>query len=377
MYTFSMRNKVSLIIAFISIALYVVAIGIGVIRTLAGMSERRTLAQREFYDLADIASSAGALGFMEEPFKDALRDAVAASQTLQAIIVTGPYGAEFTYERDNNGIIAWEGDTPRFQRRFGVSRNLHFSPLRVNGLRNATIQAVSALLDYSAFSRILLQSLFLVLASTVLSATTLLAYHIRDRKAALVPDAMRETSPPGQEAFGGGGLAASAKDESETWIKEKLDAELGICSITDKDLALILMELRLATGSGDDAGMNRKVADRARQFFSRPDSVHERGDRGLAIILSGETLEGAFSKAARFHNQIVTEFPELFPHANDLRVGVSSRNKRLIRANRLFLEASRALDKANLEPTSPIVAFRSDPEKYKAFVQSRKKSAGA
>jgi hypothetical protein len=97
----------------------------------------------------------------------------------------------------------------------------------------------------------------------------------------------------------------------------------------------------------------------------------------LAIILSGETLEDAFSRAAEFHNLIVTEYPELFPHANDLRVGISSRNKRLIRANRLFLEASRALDKANLEPTFPIVAFKSDPEKYRAFVQSRKKPAGA
>jgi hypothetical protein len=372
-----MRNKVSSIVAFISIAVYAAALGIGVVRTLAGMQERRTLAQREFYDLADIASSAGTLGFMEEPFKDALRDAVAASQTLQAVIVTGPYGAEFTYERDNNGIIAWEGDTPRFQRRFGVSRNPHFSPLRVNGLRNATIQAVSAALDYSAFSRILLQSLFLVLGATVLSAATLLAYHVKGRKAALVSDAPGKNSPPEQAA--GSGPAKPAKEDSETWIKEKLDAELGICSITDKDLALILMELSLTAGfgSGDNAEVNRKVADRARQFFNRPDSVHERGERGLAVILSGETLEAAFSRAAEFHNLIVTEYPELFPHANDLRIGIGSRNKRLIRANRLFLEASRALDKANLEPTSPIVAFKSDPEKYKAFVQSRKKSAGA
>jgi hypothetical protein len=372
-----MRNKVSSIIACISIALYAAAIGIGVIRVLAGMNERRALAQREFYDLADVASSAGALGFMEESFKDALRDAVASSQTLQAVIVTGPYEAEFTYERDNNGLIVWEGVTPRFQRRFGVSRNPHFSPLRVNGLRNATIQAVSAPLDYAAFSRILLQSLALVAGATLLSAATLLVYHVRGRKAALVSDAMRETYPPAAPA--GSGPAKPAGEDSETWITEKLDAELGICSITDKDLALILMEFSLAAGSatGSGDGVNRKVADRARQFFNRQDSVHERGERGLAVILSGKTLEEAFSGAAEFHNLIVTEFSELFPHANDLRVGISSRNKRLIRANRLFLEASRALDRANLEPTSPIVAFKSDPAKYQAFVRCRKKTSGA
>jgi GGDEF domain-containing protein len=370
-----MRNKVSSIIAFISIALYAAAIGIGIIRILAGVNERRVVAQREFYDLADVASSAGALGFMDEPFKDAVRDAVVASQTLQAVIITGPFGAEFTYDRDNTGIIAWEGDTPRFQRRFGVSRNPHFSPLRVDGLRNATIQAVSATIDYAAFSRILLQSLFLVLASVILSAVTMLIYHIKG-KDALVSEKMQEIYPSKPEQAAASvepGPTEPAKDDREARIQEKLDAELGICSITDKDLALILMELSLTAGFGvgDDASVNRKVVARARQFFDSQALVYERGGRGLALILSGEGLEETFSKARQFHDLIITELPELFPHKNDLRLGISSRNKRLVRANRLLLEASRALDKANLEPESPIVAFKSDPEKYKTFVRSQ------
>jgi hypothetical protein len=365
-----MRNKVSSIIAFISIALYAAAIGIGLVRTLAGVNQRRALAQREFYDLADVASSAGALGFMEEPFKDAVRDAVAGSQTLQAVIVTGPFGAEFTWERYNNGLVAWEGDSPRFQRRFGVSRNPHFSPLRVEGLRNATIQAVSALIDYAAFSRILLQSLFLVLAALVLSATTLLISQARGKNAALVSDALRETYPP-QPDTAPPGPAEPARDGGERGIQVKLDAELGICSLTDKDLALILMEFSLTAGFGvgDDMNVSLKVADMAGQFFGGHALVYERGERGLALILSGEGLEETLSKARRFHELIITELPDLFPYKNDLRIGVSSRNKRLVRANRLLLEASRALDKANLEPESPIVAFKSDPEKYKAFVQ--------
>jgi GGDEF domain-containing protein len=368
-----MGNKISSIIAFISIALYVAAVGIGAVRIIAGINERRALAQREFYDLADVASSAGALGFMEDPFKDAVRDAVAASQTLQAVIITGPFGAEFTHERDNNGIIAWEGDTPRFQSRFGSSRNPHFSPLRVNGLRNATIQAVSSTIDYPAYSRILLQSLFLVLAAAILSATTLLAYHIKGKNAAPVSDKLQEIYPPKPEPAGVPvDPALSAGGDGETRIREKLDSELGVCSITDKDLALILMELSLTAGfgAGDDAGVKRKVVDRARQFFAIRDAVQERAGRGLAVILSGEGLEEALSMARQFHGLIITELPELFPYKNDLRIGVSSRNGRLIRANRLFLEASRALDKAN--PESPIVAFKSDLEKYNAFVRSKK-----
>jgi hypothetical protein len=371
-----MRNKISSIIAFISIALYVAAIGIGLVQILADVNERRRVAQEEFGDLADIASSAGALGFMNERFKDAVRDAVAGSQTLQAVIITGPLGAEFTWERGDNGLITLEGDTPRFQRRLGVSRNFHFSPLRVDGLRNTTIQAVSTIIDYSAFSLILRQSLLLVLAAVILSAVTLLIGHIRGKNAALVSDTMRGTYPQ-PEVPGAPGPAEAARNDGETRIQDKLDAELGICSITDKDLSLILMELSLTAGFGvgDGASVNRKVADKAGQFFDSQAQVYERGGRGLALILSGKGLEEAFSRARQFHDLIITELPELFPHKNDLRIGISSRNRRLVRANRLLLEASRALDKANLEPESPIVAFKSDPEKYKAFVQSRKNAA--
>ncbi|MDR3122828.1 MAG: hypothetical protein LBU16_03505 [Treponema sp.] len=365
-----MRAKVSSIIAFISIVVYAAALGIGLVRILAGVNERRAVAQREFYDLADTASSAGTLGFMEERFKDAVRDAVNASRTLLAVIVTGPFGAEFTYERDNNGIIAWEGDTPRFQRRFGVSRNPHFSPLRVNGLRNATIQAVSAAIDYPAFSRILLQSLFLVLAATVLSAVTLVIPRGKGKGAA--SDTMRKNDPPAPEQAGPD-PAKPAREDDEAGMQKKLDTELGICSITDKDLALILMELSLTAGFGVDDDVNRKVADRARQFFNSQDSVYERSRREAAVILPGEGLEDVLSRAKQFHDLILTELPDLFPRKNDLRIGISSRNKRLVRANRLLLEASRALEKANLEP-DPIVAFKSDPEKYKAFVQGREKT---
>jgi hypothetical protein len=364
-----MRNKVSSIVALISILLYAAALGIGAIRIIAGINERRAVAQREFYDLADIASSAGALGFMEERFKDAVRDAVVASKTLQAVIITGPFGAEFTYERDDNGLIAWEGDAPRFQRRFGVSRNPHFSPLRVDGLRNATIQAVSAGIDYPAFSRILLQSLFLVLAAALLSAITLLIYHIKRKNAALVSGKMQKIYAPKPKQAGA--PPDMAKDDA--LIREKLDADLGICSIADEDLTLILME----RGIVEDDGVNRKLADRAGEFFNSPDSVFERGGRGLAVILSGEGLEEGFSRAKQFHNLILADFPELSGGGDGLRMGISSRNNRLIRADRLFFEASGALDKAGPEPESPIVAFKSDPEKYKAFVQDRKKTGEA
>jgi hypothetical protein len=281
---------------------------------------------------------------------------------------------EFTYERDNNGLIAWEGDSPRFQRRFGVSRNPHFSPLRVEGMRNTTIQALSRTVDYPGFARILLQSLLLVLAAAMLSVITLLITHIRGKKSALVSGKMQETYAPKPEQAGAvSDTAPQDTAAGETLLTEKLDTDLGICAISDEDLTLILME----SGPAAVSGLDRKLADRAGEFFHSPDSVFERDGRGLAVILSGAGLEEGFSRAKQFHNLILTEFPALFPGRDSLRMGISSRNNRLVRADRLLLEASQALRKAGPEPESPIVAFKSDPDKYRALALDRKKTGGA
>jgi hypothetical protein len=366
-----MRVKITSIIALTSIVLYVAAIGTGVIRIIASINERRSIAKEEFYDLVDIASSAGVLGFMEEPFKDAVRDAVTGSKTIQGIIVTGPFGAEFTFERGNNGIIAWEGDTPRFQRRFGISRNPHFNTLRVNGIRNATITAVSDEIDYPVFSLILKQSLFLILVAVLLSAVTQLICSIRNNKAStMVSDKVRRTYPTGAAEKKQPPIRSSAGMESHT--KERLDSKLQSCSAAEQDLALILMELSLTAGFavGDDSSVYRKFTDRALQFFGNRDLIFERGDRGISIILPGSSLEDGFEKAKQFHNLMLTSLPEIFPHRSDLRIGISARSGRLLGSDRLLLEASRALEKTNLAPESPIIAFKSDIEKYRAFVKS-------
>lgn len=359
-----------------SIILYAAAIGTGVIRIIAGINERRGIAKREFYDLGDIASSAGVLGFMEEPFKDAVRDAVTGSKTIQGVIVTGPFGAEFTFERGNNGIIAWEGDTPRFQRRFGISRNPHFDTLRVDGIRNATITAVSSDIDYPVFSLILKQSLLLILAAVFLSTVTLLICSIRSNKASItVSDKIGRTYPTGAAEKKQPPIRSNAGMESHT--KERLDSELRNCSAVEQDLVFILMELSLTAGFavGDDSSVYRKFTDRALQFFGNRDLIFERGERGISIILPGSSLEEGVEKVKQFHNLMLAGLPEIFPDRTDLRIGISARSGRLLGSDRLLLEASRALEKTNLAPESPIIAFKSDIEKYRAFVKATEKKA--
>jgi hypothetical protein len=51
-------------------------------------------------------------------------------------------------------------------------------------------------------------------------------------------------------------------------------------------------------------------------------------------------------------------------------VGISSRNKRSVSASRLHTEVRAAWKKAASEEGSQIIAFRSDPDKFREFLSS-------
>jgi hypothetical protein len=377
-----MRIKVSSIIAVISIVLYAAAIGSGGIQIITGINERRALARTEFYGLVDTASRAGEQGFMEEPFKTAVRNAVTGSKTLQAVIITVDGAVDFTFDREDRGLIIREGNTARFRTRFGFSRDPHSRPLRVDGARNTVIKAVSNDIDSSAIPPILIQSLLLVLAAVVLSIVTLLFSSSEEGKkkaAAPIPEEPEEPEEIREAADQEPDFSEEPLEDipsvSPPTIREKLDEELGRCTDADQDLTLIFMELSLGAGSGigDDAVVYRTFIGRARQFFTDRDLVLENGDRGISIFLPGASLEDSFDKARQFHSRMLTALPEIFTAGNDLRIGISARSGRILGADRLLLEASKALERAGQEPESPIVAFKSDPEKYRAFVQSHGK----
>jgi hypothetical protein len=65
------------------------------------------------------------------------------------------------------------------------------------------------------------------------------------------------------------------------------------------------------------------------------------------------------------------KYPALFAAKTDLCMGLSSRSGRPVNAERLMFEAEEALERAMMDPVSHIVAFKSDPEKYRAFMESR------
>jgi GGDEF domain-containing protein len=150
----------------------------------------------------------------------------------------------------------------------------------------------------------------------------------------------------------------------EEYIKDRLDSEIHRCSAAENDLVLILMNFR---GVSDDETF-KKAADETVNFFSSRDLVFEYGQSGAAVIIPGTDLEAGISKSEKFYQRVKEKLPE--DSAFNLRIGMSSRAGRLINADRLLLETREALKRASGDPNTAIIAFKSDPDKYREYIKN-------
>ncbi|MDR0642657.1 MAG: hypothetical protein LBG07_09385, partial [Treponema sp.] len=231
------RNKsgkipvLSAIIGALCIILYIGALSYGALNIYNNITERRALGDREFDGLADLASAAGVLGFMDEKFIQTIQDAIDSSETILGVVISGSKG-EFAFEKERGTVISWVNNSPRFVPRFAVTRPPKYLPLRIEGQRNVNIQAVSGYLDYDFCIEILKRTLLIVLFSLTLAFFTLLMDALLTKnmagsgaKAAVSPQGAADNSPggpPGSSANGppGGSAPGPAVVHSPAGEKE-------------------------------------------------------------------------------------------------------------------------------------------------------------
>ena len=385
----STKNSViGIVIASVCIVVYLAALVSAAVQIYGSVDQRRIVAEQEFFDLADLASSAGVLGFMNETFIETIEDTLAASRTLEGVIISGPNG-EYAFERERGRAVNWVNNSPRFKSRFDFSRQPLYLPLRIQGLRNVSIQAVAGALDYALLTSILKQSLILVLAALAFAFFTLLMESlIKGRRynplgetvesapAQAKPAGERESPQPSVESEEALPVHEAAEANifslqsnicREEYIESRLDSELRRCASVKQDLVFIAMEFKKPT---DDSFYSRFAADVVRFFIIR-DLIFEKGTMGVSVICPNINLENGFAKAGEFHRRILSKYPGMFKSKTDLCMGLSSRAGRFINAERLIFESGEALERALMDPASPIVAFKSDPEKYRAYMASQ------
>jgi len=346
------------------------------------MEQYRLVAEQEFFDLADLASSAGVLSFMDETFIEIIQKAVTASKTLEGVIISGPNG-EYGFEKERGKALNYVNGSPRFRSRFDFSRQVLYQPLRIQGLRNVNIQAVAGTLDYAELSEILKQALFLIASALILAFFTLIAESVR--KGRIAYNQPRSEGRQERDNYTASGMAAGKTAGTTTAYaaggsysqrgrivrqenaETRLTEELQRCAAAGQDLAFISIEYKPAA---DETFYARFAADAARFFTSR-DFVCEKGEKGISVICPGFNLDTGFLNADEFHNRIMGKYPDFFKSKTDLCMGLSARTGRPVNAERLMFEAEEALERALMDPISHIVAFKSDPEKYRAFMESR------
>jgi hypothetical protein len=378
---------IGVIVAAVCIVIYLAALIQASVRLYLSIEQHKITADMEFEYIADLASSAGVLSFMDDPFIETMNHALAASKSLEALIISGPEG-EYAFERKKGHAVAWVNNSPRFINRFYFSGQSLYKPLYIQGLRNVNIQGVAGAFDYAVFSAILKETLFLILIGFVLAFFTMLFQSLLLKsgdKAASADDIDDEEIPlpvkeepvivkkqaKKRDSFKS--VAAAESEESEPkglysprtnigwaeYTKDRLDSELHRCASTEKDLVMIEMEFSEET---DDAHF-KHLAEEAAVFFTSRDLLFENGSRGISIIYPGIDLETGISKSEKFKNRITEKYPN-----SGLYIGLSSRLGRLLNAGRLMLEAMEALQRAKADPDSSIIAFKSDPDKYRAFI---------
>ncbi|MDR1239661.1 MAG: hypothetical protein LBK27_06080 [Treponema sp.] len=394
-------SVLSALIASVCIIVYLAALVFAAIRIYANTRERHLVAEREFYDIADLAAAAGVLGFMDEPFIQTMYDALNSSRPLLALIISGPNG-EYAFEKEPGTAINWVNNSPRFKTRFDISREPLYQPLQIPGQRNVNIQAVARTLDYGLIISILRQTLLAILAALALAFFTLLLESLIGKKPAPVYQDGPRQPPPEEGRRNGAGVAVKQEparyEETPTpeapppagknfagedpagprglyspngnigwedYTQDRLAAELHRCASFEQDLVFIIMEFKERL----PGGFYRQFAEDAVNFFTLRDLIFERGERGISIIYPNIDLDQGFSRSEEFHNRILSKYSGSFRAKTDLCIGLSSRAGRLVDAERIIFEATEALERALADPVSHIVAFKSDPEKYRAFVR--------
>ncbi|MDR3193402.1 MAG: hypothetical protein LBT87_10090 [Treponema sp.] len=379
----------STIIAAFCLIVYIAALSYAALMIFDSVNERRTRADEEFDRITDLASAAGVLGFMDEPFIRTIQDAVDNSFTLLGVIISGPNG-EYAFERERGTIISWVNNSPRFKNRFGTTYPARHMPLRIEGQRNVNIHVVSGYIDYEQCVKILKQTLLAIVAALALAFFTLLfeTVLLKNRRPAARPAPVTPAPPSGlppreedipEDLFTG--IENSVNEENEKTgdeefsgpvldpAEERLEDELRSSILAGNDLVYMVIGIKNSVLEED--ALYQAITRTTLKFFSHRDLIFKKDWSLIAVICPDTGLDEGFAQAEDIYYHLRKGDVKGIPADMDIRIGLSSRAERPIEAERLMFEAEEALRRAKEDQVSHIVAFKSDPEKYREFIQAR------
>jgi len=148
----------------------------------------------------------------------------------------------------------------------------------------------------------------------------------------------------------------------EAYLEERLNAELARAASFDQDLTCAVFGSSAPCQEEDYRIVGKKIIE----FFKFQDLAFELGDSCFIVILPNLDLDSGILKAEEFL-RILDESSVHY----DFKAGLSSRNGRLLRANLILKETKRSLEKALEDKENRIIAFRTDPVKFRHFIATK------
>ena len=185
------------------------------------------------------------------------------------------------------------------------------------------------------------------------------------------------SEPSGATSNSGGASSSYDEEESlyapdsglcfEQYLEERLSNELRRAAAFDEDLVTALIQCGNAT---EDRLTYIQLAQKLKSHFNFHDLLFEVENDKMAVILPNTDLEQGINELSDFQKEVYKDSGEKLC-TFDIKIGLSSRNGRLINSDRILKEANAALRKAEHDIETNLVGFRPDPGKFRSFLASQ------
>lgn len=146
----------------------------------------------------------------------------------------------------------------------------------------------------------------------------------------------------------------------ESYLLTRLDNELNRATSSEFDLAVFIIKIQDIEKDEDKL---KQVCDYLTIQFQFKDMLFEYKEDCIVAIKISMSLDDAITFADKLHSDIedIT--------ADTCFIGISTRTIRIISGERLLQEAEEALNHAQEEKDTPIIAFRANAEKYRQYLE--------
>ena len=311
--------------------------------------------------------------FSSDLFKNRVKKAVSDNRRIYSLIISDKDNSiKYLYIKNRNLVKTIPEPVNKSSISFPEYKNTGFSYSVINdsfiipGKNIHNIEVLYKIISNSEILRIIKITIIFLLLFIIISIIFIL-YIPSANKTVISVNTVDNTLTSNNEKSTETKTVSADKNSSETlvweeYLEKKLKYELEKAASFDQDVSFAVISYEKCTT--DTKHIKKELIETVSSYFSL-DLSFEYGKKGFALIMPDKELEEGITEI----NAFIARLEELYDIDN-IKAGLSSRNSRIISPSILIKEAEGALKKTFSEPDRKLIAFRSDPDKYRNYISS-------